>query len=134
MKRSLKPILLLVFIAGMLLAVATLPVREGMSVAISWIEDHRTLAWIIYIATYTVATVLVIPGSILTLGAGFLFGLPVGVMVVSIGSLLGAASAFLVGRFLARLRGIGVPRVTQCLTARGERTSGRRHRDENRAQ
>ncbi len=102
MNSKIKPILLIVFIAGMLVAVATLPVREWLSVSIAWIESHRTLAWLIYIAAYTVAAVLVIPGAILTLAAGFIFGVPIGVILVSVASLMGAAAAFLVGRFLAR--------------------------------
>ena len=102
MSSKIKPILLIVFIAGMLMAVATLPVREWLSVSIAWIESHRTLAWLIYITAYTVAAVLVIPSAILTLAAGFIFGVPIGVILVSVASLTGAAAAFLVGRFLAR--------------------------------
>lgn len=86
----------------MLLAVATLPVAEWLSVGVAWIEAHRTLAWLVYIGAYTAAAVLVIPGTILTLAAGLVFGIPVGVMLVSVGSLTGASAAFLVGRFLAR--------------------------------
>lgn len=102
MSSKIKPILLIVFIAGMLVAVATLPVREWLSVSIAWIESHRTLAWLIYITAYTVAAVLVIPSAILTLAAGFIFGVPIGVILVSVASLTGAAAAFLAGRFLAR--------------------------------
>ena len=93
MSSKIKPILLIVFIAGMLGAVATLPVREWLSVSIAWIESHRTLAWLIYIAAYTVAAVLVIPSAILTLAAGFIFGVPIGVILVSVASLTGAAAA-----------------------------------------
>ena len=61
------------------------------------------------IAVYIVATLLFIPGSILTLGAGFVFsmalnGLGVGVLVgtlcVVIGASIGAILAFLLGRYL----------------------------------
>jgi uncharacterized membrane protein YdjX (TVP38/TMEM64 family) len=51
---------------------------------------------------YIVATVLFVPGSIITLGAGALFGLLPGFITISIGSTLGAAAAFLVGRYFAR--------------------------------
>jgi uncharacterized membrane protein YdjX (TVP38/TMEM64 family) len=59
---------------------------------------------------YFVATVLFIPGSILTLGSGFVFstafglglGIVVGVISVFIGASLGAVSAFLLGRYLLR--------------------------------
>ena len=42
------------------------------------------------------------PAFILTLAAGFVFGLPFGVALVSAGSTLGACSAFLIGRYFAR--------------------------------
>ena len=42
------------------------------------------------------------PGSLLTLGAGFAFGVGLGTVAVSIGSTLGASAAFLAGRTLAR--------------------------------
>ena len=59
---------------------------------------------------YFVATVLFIPGSLLTLGSGFVFstafglglGIVVGVISVFIGASLGAVSAFLLGRYLLR--------------------------------
>jgi uncharacterized membrane protein YdjX (TVP38/TMEM64 family) len=51
---------------------------------------------------YILATILFIPGSLLTLGAGVLFGVLWGSIYVSIGATIGAAGAFLVGRYLAR--------------------------------
>lgn len=69
---------------------------------ISWIEANRAIAWPVYVLAYIVATVLLLPGTILTLAAGFVFGLPLGVALVSLSSVLGACSAFLVGRYLAR--------------------------------
>ncbi|MEG4346116.1 TVP38/TMEM64 family protein [Microcoleus sp. A003_D6] len=55
-----------------------------------------------FILIYIVATVLFIPGSLLTLGSGVLFGVVGGSVCVSIGSILGATCAFLVGRYLTR--------------------------------
>ncbi len=100
--RNAKPILLAIMVVVMLTAVALLPVADWLAIGVTWIEAHRTLAWIAFIATYIVATVLVVPAAILTLGAGFVFGLPLGVVLVSLGSVLGASAAFLVGRFFAR--------------------------------
>jgi uncharacterized membrane protein YdjX (TVP38/TMEM64 family) len=51
---------------------------------------------------YVPAALLFLPGSILTLGAGFAFGVAAGTASVSIGSTAGAALAFLSGRTLAR--------------------------------
>src|SRR5690606_28498352 len=47
-------------------------------------------------------TVLLIPGSALTLGAGALFGVFWGTVYASTGATLGATCAFLIGRYLAR--------------------------------
>jgi len=57
---------------------------------------------VLFIALYVVATVLFIPGSVLTLGAGAVFGVLWGSVYVSIAATLGATAAFLVGRYLAR--------------------------------
>ncbi len=55
-----------------------------------------------FIIVYITACVLFLPGSILTLGAGALFGVLWGTVYVSIASVLGATAAFLIGRYLAR--------------------------------
>jgi uncharacterized membrane protein YdjX (TVP38/TMEM64 family) len=57
---------------------------------------------VLFVALYILATVLLLPGSILTLGAGAVFGVVKGSIAVSIGATLGATCAFLVGRYLAR--------------------------------
>ncbi|MSU50572.1 MAG: TVP38/TMEM64 family protein [Opitutus sp.] len=57
---------------------------------------------VLFVVIYLVATVLFVPGSALTLGAGALFGVGWGSVYVSAGSVLGATAAFLVGRYFAR--------------------------------
>jgi uncharacterized membrane protein YdjX (TVP38/TMEM64 family) len=102
MRRSLKPLILGIALLALLALIATSPVGEWLALGVAWIEQHPRLSWLAFIATYVVAAVLVVPGSVLTLGAGFVFGLPLGIALVSVGSVLGAAAAFLVGRFFAR--------------------------------
>ena len=51
---------------------------------------------------YVIATIFMLPGSILTLGAGFAFGLVKGTVAVMAGSVFGALAAFLIGRYVAR--------------------------------
>jgi uncharacterized membrane protein YdjX (TVP38/TMEM64 family) len=55
-----------------------------------------------FIAIYVAACVLFVPGSILTIGAGVLFGVVWGAIYASIAATLGATAAFAVGRYLAR--------------------------------
>jgi uncharacterized membrane protein YdjX (TVP38/TMEM64 family) len=102
MKPRAKVAVLVVTLVLLLTAALTLPIAQWLQLALDWIGAHPQIAWPVYILGYILATVLVIPGSLLTLAAGFLFGLPLGVALVSLGSVLGAGAAFLVGRFLAR--------------------------------
>jgi uncharacterized membrane protein YdjX (TVP38/TMEM64 family) len=66
------------------------------------IESAGPWGPLLMIVAYIVACVLFVPGSILTIGAGFIFGIPVGTVTVSIGSTLGAGAAFLLSRTLLR--------------------------------
>jgi len=86
----------------LLVASQFFPVGEYLKGLLDWIRDLGPVGYLVFIAVYIVAAVLFIPGSVLTLGAGAVFGLVGGFVAVSIGSTLGAAASFLVGRFLAR--------------------------------
>ncbi len=60
-------------------------------------------AWgpVAFVLGYAVATVAFIPGSLLTLAAGAIFGLFRGTIFVLIGATIGASAAFLVSRYVA---------------------------------
>ncbi|MCA2720794.1 MAG: TVP38/TMEM64 family protein [Microcystis sp. M048S1] len=70
--------------------------------ALTWVDSLGAVGAIAFIIIYILATVAFFPGSILTLGAGVVFGLVLGSFYVFIGATIGAAAAFLVGRYLAR--------------------------------
>ncbi|BAY40588.1 hypothetical protein NIES2111_49750 [Nostoc sp. NIES-2111] len=70
--------------------------------ALQWIDGLGSVGAIAFIALYIIATVAFLPGSILTLGAGVVFGVVWGSIYVFVGATVGATSAFLVGRYLAR--------------------------------
>lgn len=97
-----KPLMLAIGLIVLLTAAFLLPVADWVTTLFAWIDANRTVSWIVFIIMYVAATVLLLPGSLLTLGAGFLFGLGYGFVMVSAASVLGASCAFLVGRFLAR--------------------------------
>jgi uncharacterized membrane protein YdjX (TVP38/TMEM64 family) len=69
---------------------------------LDWIRGLGALAPLAFMAIYIVACVAFVPGSILTIGAGVIFGVVRGSIFVSIAATLGATAAFLVGRYLAR--------------------------------
>jgi uncharacterized membrane protein YdjX (TVP38/TMEM64 family) len=89
-------------VALIFLAFQQLPVRDWIGALLAWIQTLGPAAPVILILVYIIACVMLIPGSLITLGAGFLFGLGKGFIVVSIGSVVGATIAFLIGRTLAR--------------------------------
>lgn len=76
--------------------------QEWLQNALQWIQDLGSIGAIAFILLYIIATVAFLPGSILTLGAGVVFGVVLGSLYVFVGATLGATAAFLVGRYLAR--------------------------------
>jgi uncharacterized membrane protein YdjX (TVP38/TMEM64 family) len=81
-----------------------LPLRAKLQELLAWIDSLGGWAPLLYVLTYAVLTVSLVPGSIMTIGAGALFGLVLGSFCALIGATLGAALAFLIGRHLARER------------------------------
>jgi uncharacterized membrane protein YdjX (TVP38/TMEM64 family) len=77
------------------------PLRE----LLRWISSLGSTAPLVFVLSYIVACVLFIPGSILTLSAGFLFGVVQGSIYVSIAATLGATVAFLIGRYAPAVGG-----------------------------
>ena len=101
--KNLKAIILVVAIALCIVLGIVFDVRERLVNVVNWLSslgaDQRLLAIVIYMIIYALAVVLFVPGSILTLGAGALFGLAWGFLCVLIGATLGATGAFLIGRY-----------------------------------
>lgn len=98
----LKIILAIVLEVGLIFAAQYLGAREGLLDALAWIRGLGFWGSGIFIVIYILATVLFLPASLLTLGAGAIFGVFWGFVCVSIASTLGATAAFLLGRYLAR--------------------------------
>lgn len=66
-------------------------------------NTYPLTAALIFFTVYIVTTGLSLPGAaILTLAGGAVFGLPMGVLLVSFASTIGATFAFLISRFLLR--------------------------------
>ena len=97
---------LLIILATALIALFTivkfLPVKDYFISLLEWVKELGMWGPVVVAAVYIPACVLLFPGSVLTMGAGFLFGVITGTIAVSIGSTLGACAAFLLGRTLAR--------------------------------
>lgn len=95
--RAIGLVLLLLAVAVLLV---TSDVRAQSRNTLGWIEQLGAWGQVLFVARYVAATVLLIPGSALGLGAGALFGVVRGSALVSFASTLGATCAFLLGRSL----------------------------------
>lgn len=94
-----------------LLAIAVVAIAAAGKLLplVLWITDFG--AWVtglgpagiaLYIAVYVLVAVLLLPAWLMTIGAGFLFGLVPGLTIVMAGSTAGCAASFLIARNLAR--------------------------------
>ncbi|CAN0488579.1 unnamed protein product, partial [Hapterophycus canaliculatus] len=83
-------------------------VSDVLTSFLEWVEDNPGLGAIAFALVYVFTTVAFIPGSLLTLGAGLVFGralgtgfgVLVGTVAVLAGATVGAILAFLLGRFV----------------------------------
>ena len=67
-----------------------------------WVDGLGALGPVVFMLGYAAATVAFIPGSVLSLAAGAIFGLGPGVAYVMLGATTGASLAFLLARSVAR--------------------------------
>ncbi len=68
----------------------------------AWVDGLGPWGPAVFVAGYAVAVVAFVPGSVLTLAAGAIFGLVEGTIVVFLGAALGSTAAFVVSRYVAR--------------------------------
>ena len=89
-------------IVGVLALARYLNAQALLQDALRWIQGLGPMGWVIFVLLYIAATVLLLPAVVLTLGAGAIFGILKGWIIVSTAATLGATGAFLIGRYFAR--------------------------------
>ncbi|KAJ6980740.1 hypothetical protein NC653_024174 [Populus alba x Populus x berolinensis] len=93
----------LLLIAAVVFGFFTLPVEKILKDFLLWVEqDLGPWGPLVLAVAYIPLTVLAVPAAVLTLGGGYLFGLPLGFVADSIGATIGAGAAFLLGRTIGR--------------------------------
>ncbi len=99
-----KPLVRTVIILALVVTISlALFYREHFSIELieQWINQTGWWAPLIFILAYIVATVLFLPGVILTLAGGVIFGPVLGVLYTMAGATVGAVLSFLIARYLA---------------------------------
>ncbi len=96
--------MLLIGVAVAVLAAAAyfLPVAEWATALAEGARGTGGLGVALFFAAYVVATVVLLPGSLLTLAAGFAYGPVWGLAIASPASVAGATCAFMLGRTVLR--------------------------------
>jgi len=93
-------ILFLALAAALTLAVVYRDQFDGAALE-AWIKGAGAIAPLLFMLIYAIATVLFLPGSVLTLAGGALFGPVLGTLYNLTGATLGATLAFVIARYLA---------------------------------
>lgn len=103
-KRSgrIKLVLLVVVILGVITLSRQIDVQDIFAQALDRIQELGWIGFAVFALLYTVSTVFFLAPTVLTLGAGAAYGVVKGTMLVSVSSMLGASTAFLLGRYFAR--------------------------------
>ena len=89
-------------VGGLVAAWVHFQPQQYLRPALDWVAGLGPWAPLLFILLYVLACVLFVPGSVLTLGAGAVFGVWRGSVLVSVAATLGASAAFLLGRHVAR--------------------------------
>jgi pyruvate/2-oxoglutarate dehydrogenase complex dihydrolipoamide dehydrogenase (E3) component/uncharacterized membrane protein YdjX (TVP38/TMEM64 family) len=97
-----KIILLVTLVVAAGVGFLFLPVREWFMQFEGYVQALGAIGPAVIALAYVACTVLLIPASVITVGAGILFGLKTGFIVVVIGANLGALCSFLLARTFLR--------------------------------
>lgn len=89
-----------VLVAAIVAVLLYFEVHEQLIDVLEWIDGRGAWAALLFVLIMAAAVVCLVPGILLTTGAGFVFGVVEGSIYVVIGTTFGAALAFLIARFL----------------------------------
>ncbi|HVT02140.1 MAG TPA: TVP38/TMEM64 family protein [Thermoanaerobaculia bacterium] len=89
-------------LAGIIVLFRVLPVADWLKQFQAYVKDLGAVGYVVYALVYALCCILFVPASVLTLGAGAIFGLVAGTIVVVLGATLGATLSFLLARTVMR--------------------------------
>lgn len=92
----------ILILAAIIVTFRVLPVGEWLKSFQDYVRSAGPIGYVIYALVYAVCCVLFIPATVLTIGAGAIFGVVAGSLVVVVGATLGATLAFLLARTVMR--------------------------------
>ncbi len=116
------------FVAVLLGVLFYFDTHQQILALLQWLEQRGAEAALLFILIMMLAVMLLLPGVMLTTGAGFVFGIVKGTLLVVLGTTTGAAAAFLVARYLFGQRAsrlvlsrVTLPQADEALKQEGRR-------------
>ena len=103
-KRLWRPVAVVVVVVALLVIYSLYgsEIRDLLAGARDRIEGTGPWAPLVFVLVYIVGVVACFPGTVLTVGAGGMFGAVKGILLVSLASTAGATCSFLIARYFAR--------------------------------
>ncbi|MEE4278431.1 MAG: VTT domain-containing protein [Halieaceae bacterium] len=89
------------FVAALVAVMLAFDIDQQVIALLRWIDQQGPVARLWFVGLMMLAVVLLLPGLLLTTGAGFVFGILEGTVYVVAGTTAGACVAFLAARHLA---------------------------------
>ncbi len=97
-----KVFILLIGIVLLIVLGRVIDLQSTLYQFLSWMQSRGSIGIILFMILYILMTICLLPGSLLTMAAGLVFGFPIGFISVSIAATVGATAAFFLGRYVAR--------------------------------
>ncbi|HEX5792924.1 MAG TPA: hypothetical protein VFY01_06575, partial [Rheinheimera sp.] len=88
-----------VFVTAVLTILVYFDVHEYVLQLLEWFKQQGVWAPLLFMLIMTAVVVLLLPGALFTIGAGFVFGVVPGSVYVVLGTTAGAGLAFLLARY-----------------------------------
>ena len=101
-KKDINLLIIIILFSAILFLANYLPAKEWIDQLLLWSNNNSKFAWVTFSLIYIVSSLLLLPGSIITLAGGFIFGLKQGIILSSIASTIGATASFILGRYLIK--------------------------------
>ena len=97
-----KKLLLILLFFVSIVVVTSFDIKTLWETSLLWVEKLGFWGYLLFFFIYNLGTLFFVPGSVLTVKGGCLYGLFLGTIIVLISAIIGAIVTFLLGRYYCR--------------------------------
>jgi uncharacterized membrane protein YdjX (TVP38/TMEM64 family) len=97
-------VLSILLVASFLAVLLYLDAGQQVERTLNWLDQQGNWATVWFALFMVIAVIFLLPGLPLTMGAGFVFGIAKGTLLVVLGTTLGASAAFVLARYFLGAR------------------------------